>query len=79
MTEEKRRKAEDAARKERKAAKKAAKERAAVTITESPAENATPVAAPQTAAKTPIAFVFPGQGSQALGMLNVRPFNSTLT
>lgn len=70
VAEEKRRKIDEAARKEKKAAKRAAKERGATLIEEAP--EATPAAVSETAAKTPIAFVFPGQGSQALGMLNVR-------
>lgn len=83
MIEERRRAIEEAARKEKKAAKKAAKEAAATAavpaITAGPTA---PVVAPlpsvaasapaHIAPMTPITFLFPGQGSQALGMLDVR-------
>lgn len=67
--------AEEAARKERKAAKRAAKERAATVIEE--ATEAAPATGSAAVPSTPIAFLFPGQGSQALGMLNVRPLHTS--
>ena len=86
--EERRRAIEEAARKEKKAAKKAAKEAAAATavpaITAGPTA---PVVAPLPSVdasasahivpKTPITFLFPGQGSQALGMLDVRSYTTS--
>ena len=91
-TEAKRREVEDAARKARKAAKRAAKQVEEVTSTAAaapavkPAPPAGATSAPVTSKEaanpakvpdTPICFLFPGQGSQALGMLNVR-FASSL-
>lgn len=81
MTEERRRAIEEAARKEKKAVKKAAKEAAAAVPAIAAGPTAAVLAPVATVAmsapahivpKTPIAFLFPGQGSQALGMLDVR-------
>jgi hypothetical protein len=86
-TEAKRREVEDAARKVRKAAKRAAKHAEEVAATADAASTAKPAPAeiptgapavskeaakPTKVPDTPVCFLFPGQGSQALGMLNVR-------
>ena len=75
LAEEAWRAKETKARKARKAerrAKKAAAAAAVGTIQELPADKpAAPVASPKPAPQTPIAFLFPGQGSQAVGMLKV--------
>ena len=92
-TEAKRREVEEAARKVKKAAKRAAKQAAdaaeeaaaadagKAAPAEPPAAAASGAAAAKPAAvpQTPICFLFPGQGSQALGMLNVRYTLPTLT
>lgn len=60
------------ARKAERRARKAAAASAVGTIQELPVDNpAEPVAPPKPAPQTPIAFLFPGQGSQAVGMLKV--------
>ncbi len=84
-TEAKRREVEEAARKVKKAAKRAAKQAADAAETAAAEPGKTPpaetpaatagsavAAKPAAAPQTPICFLFPGQGSQALGMLNVR-------
>ena len=78
---------EDAARKVRRAAKRAAKQVEEVAATAAAASATKPAPAevlvsvpvvskeavkPSKVPDTPICFLFPGQGSQALGMLNVR-------
>ncbi len=94
-TEAKRREVEEAARKVKKAAKRAAKQAADAAEADAaeagksapaspPAAAAGSAAAAKSAAapQTPICFLFPGQGSQALSMLNVRctlHSSSTLT
>lgn len=77
LAEEAWRAKETKARKARKVehrAKKAAAAAAVGTIQELPADKppADPVTLPKPAPQTPIAFLFPGQGSQAVGMLKVR-------